>query len=174
MKSAGISQENGFNREMVNNIQQIRDSVSGVSLDEEMTNLIKFQHAYTAAGTVRPTLRVTDIDGRVDTVTLGEIPVVWGGPVWTVDGERDGNEPARRKERRSADEATPVPRGRDPPRPPGWLRGRPSHMIPRRGDPPPGPAGGWPGPRARGAERRAGPPERPRRPGRHRGRSRHR
>jgi len=47
--SAGISKENTFNEEMVNSTQQIRDSVSGVSLDEEMTNLIKFQHAYSAA-----------------------------------------------------------------------------------------------------------------------------
>jgi len=30
-------------------LNQMRDSTSGVSLDEEMANLIKFQHAYTAA-----------------------------------------------------------------------------------------------------------------------------
>jgi len=30
-------------------LREMRDSVSGVSLDEEMANLIKFQHAYTAA-----------------------------------------------------------------------------------------------------------------------------
>ncbi|MFA7382003.1 MAG: flagellar hook-associated protein FlgK [Desulfurivibrionaceae bacterium] len=30
-------------------LREIRDSVSGVSLDEEMANLIKYQHAYTAA-----------------------------------------------------------------------------------------------------------------------------
>jgi flagellar hook-associated protein 1 FlgK len=34
---------------MVNKLGEIRDSISGVSLDEEMTNLIKFQHAYAAA-----------------------------------------------------------------------------------------------------------------------------
>jgi flagellar hook-associated protein 1 FlgK len=34
---------------MVNEISSIRDSISGVSLDEELTNLIKYQHAYAAA-----------------------------------------------------------------------------------------------------------------------------
>ena len=47
--SAGITREKSFDMEMVNSMSQIRDSISGVSLDEEMTNLIKFQHAYSAA-----------------------------------------------------------------------------------------------------------------------------
>jgi len=47
--SAGISREKAFEMEMVNNMGQMRDSISAVSLDEEMTNLIKFQHAYSAA-----------------------------------------------------------------------------------------------------------------------------
>jgi flagellar hook-associated protein 1 FlgK len=34
---------------MVNKIGEIRDSISAVSLDEEMTNIIKFQRAFQAA-----------------------------------------------------------------------------------------------------------------------------
>ena len=49
IKSASISRSNAFNEVMVNKLSEIRDSISAVSLDEEMTNLIKFQHAYTAA-----------------------------------------------------------------------------------------------------------------------------
>jgi flagellar hook-associated protein 1 FlgK len=37
---------------VVNTLQSRRDATSGVSLDEEMANLIKFQHAYAAAGRV--------------------------------------------------------------------------------------------------------------------------
>ena len=49
IKSASISRSRAFNEIMVNKLGAIRDSVSAVSLDEEMTNLIKFQHAYSAA-----------------------------------------------------------------------------------------------------------------------------
>lgn len=41
---------------IVENLQSSRDSVSGVSLDEEMTNLIQFQHAYTANAKVISTV----------------------------------------------------------------------------------------------------------------------
>jgi flagellar hook-associated protein 1 FlgK len=47
--SAGITSARAFNEEMVNKLSGIRDSISAVSLDEEMANLVKFQHAYTAA-----------------------------------------------------------------------------------------------------------------------------
>nr|MBC8361445.1 flagellar hook-associated protein FlgK [Candidatus Desulfatibia profunda] len=47
--SASITSSRAFNEAMVNKLSGIRDSISAVSLDEEMTNLIKFQHAYTAA-----------------------------------------------------------------------------------------------------------------------------
>ncbi|MBW1714912.1 MAG: flagellar hook-associated protein FlgK [Deltaproteobacteria bacterium] len=47
--SASISRGRGFSEVMVNKLGEIRDTISAVSLDEEMTNLMKFQHAYTAA-----------------------------------------------------------------------------------------------------------------------------
>lgn len=47
--SAGISGEKSFNEMMAGKLAEIRDGISAVSLDEEMTNLIKYQHAYTAA-----------------------------------------------------------------------------------------------------------------------------
>ncbi len=47
--SASISRDRSFGEMMVNELTTIRDSISAVSLDEEMTNLIKFQHAYAAA-----------------------------------------------------------------------------------------------------------------------------
>lgn len=57
IESASISRSQNFNRDMVNNLTGIRDSVSGVSLDEETANLLKFQHAYAAAAKL---LRVSD------------------------------------------------------------------------------------------------------------------
>jgi flagellar hook-associated protein 1 FlgK len=47
--SSSISRSREFNEVMVNELSQIRDSLSAVSLDEEMTNLMEFQHAYEAA-----------------------------------------------------------------------------------------------------------------------------
>jgi flagellar hook-associated protein 1 FlgK len=38
-----------YQQALANDLKARQDSVSGVNLDEEMTNLIKFQHAYTAA-----------------------------------------------------------------------------------------------------------------------------
>jgi len=49
IKSASISRSKAFDEVMVNKLGEIRDSISAVSLDEEMTNLIKYQHAYAAA-----------------------------------------------------------------------------------------------------------------------------
>lgn len=47
--SASVSRDRSFSEMMVNELSTIRDSISAVSLDEEMTNLIEFQHAYAAA-----------------------------------------------------------------------------------------------------------------------------
>jgi len=47
--SASASRAQDFNETMVTQLSQMRDSLSAVSLDEEMANLVKFQHAYTAA-----------------------------------------------------------------------------------------------------------------------------
>ena len=49
IKSASVSRERAFNEAMFGKLGEIRDSISAVSLDEEMTNLMKYQHAYTAA-----------------------------------------------------------------------------------------------------------------------------
>ena len=49
IESSNISRGRSFNEIMFNKLGEIRDSISAVSLDEEMTNLIKFQHSYTAA-----------------------------------------------------------------------------------------------------------------------------
>ncbi|MFW6146935.1 MAG: flagellar hook-associated protein FlgK [Thermodesulfobacteriota bacterium] len=49
IKSASITRGKEFNEVMVNQLSEIRDGISAVSLDEEMTNLIKFQRAYGAA-----------------------------------------------------------------------------------------------------------------------------
>ena len=43
-----------------------REEISGVSLDEEMTNLIKFQQAYNAAARI-----VTTVNDMLDTIING-------------------------------------------------------------------------------------------------------
>jgi flagellar hook-associated protein 1 FlgK len=47
--SSSISRDRDFNEMMVNELNTLRNSISAVSLDEEMTSLIKYQHAYQAA-----------------------------------------------------------------------------------------------------------------------------
>lgn len=51
---------------LVQQIENSRQSVQGVSLDEEMANMIKFQHAYEAAARV-----ITFIDSALDTLING-------------------------------------------------------------------------------------------------------
>ena len=48
---------------MVSNLDNYRESISGVSLDEEMVNLVKFQHAYDAAAKL-----ITTVDEMMNTV----------------------------------------------------------------------------------------------------------
>ena len=61
--SSGISRGLDINQEMVKRLSDIRNSVSAVSMDEEMTNLIKYQHAYSAAAKL-----ITIADEMLDTL----------------------------------------------------------------------------------------------------------
>ena len=61
--SSSISRETEFNKMMVNELNTLRNSISAVSLDEEMTNLIKYQHAYQAAAKL-----ITISDEMLDTL----------------------------------------------------------------------------------------------------------
>jgi flagellar hook-associated protein 1 FlgK len=54
---------NNHQQSMVSNLENYREEVSGVSLDEEMVNLLKFQHAYQAAAKL-----VTTVDDMLKTV----------------------------------------------------------------------------------------------------------
>jgi flagellar hook-associated protein FlgK len=49
IKAASIRRDADFNEVLTNRIRDQRDSVSGVNLDEEMVNLMKYQHAYAMA-----------------------------------------------------------------------------------------------------------------------------
>ncbi|ADL51445.1 flagellar hook-associated protein FlgK [Clostridium cellulovorans] len=53
---------------LLNQLQSARDSVSGVSIDEEMTNLIQFQHAYVANAKV-----ISTVDQLLDVLVNGLI-----------------------------------------------------------------------------------------------------
>ena len=57
IKSASISRNRAFDEVMANKLGVIRDSISAVSLDEEMTHLIEFQSGYAAAAKL---IRVSD------------------------------------------------------------------------------------------------------------------
>ncbi|MGI5922255.1 MAG: flagellar hook-associated protein FlgK [Syntrophomonadaceae bacterium] len=48
---------------LLSQLEEKRQSVSGVSLDEEMTNMIKYQHAYNAAARF-----ITTIDEQIETI----------------------------------------------------------------------------------------------------------
>ncbi|MDE6351226.1 MAG: flagellar hook-associated protein FlgK [Treponemataceae bacterium] len=48
---------------IMNDLRDLRDSISGVNIDEELADIIKFQHGYNAAAKV-----ITVIDGMLDTI----------------------------------------------------------------------------------------------------------
>jgi flagellar hook-associated protein FlgK len=59
---SSVSQRNlGIQSVITTQVDAARDSVAGVNLDEEMTNMLSFQHAYAAAGRL-----VTAIDEALD------------------------------------------------------------------------------------------------------------
>ncbi len=49
IRSQGIQREKEYNDVLVGRLMEQRDALSAVNLDEEMTNLIKYQHGYSAA-----------------------------------------------------------------------------------------------------------------------------
>lgn len=49
LEGRSVERDFEYNTLITNQMREMRDATSGVNLDEEMANLIKFQHAYTAA-----------------------------------------------------------------------------------------------------------------------------
>ncbi|HNY13644.1 MAG TPA: flagellar basal body rod C-terminal domain-containing protein, partial [Candidatus Wallbacteria bacterium] len=48
---------------ILNNIELKKESISGVSIDEEVSNMLKYQHAYEASAKV-----MNVIDGMIDII----------------------------------------------------------------------------------------------------------
>jgi flagellar hook-associated protein 1 FlgK len=61
VRNASVNHD--YEASMVNQLENYRESVAGVSLDEEMINLVKYQHAYEAAARV-----ITTVDEMLDTL----------------------------------------------------------------------------------------------------------
>jgi len=61
----GQKAENGFRVQetIMNNLENLRKSVSGVNLDEEFANLIKFQHGYNASAKF-----INEMDKMLETI----------------------------------------------------------------------------------------------------------
>ena len=49
LEARSVQRDHEYNTLITNQMREMRDATSAVNLDEEMANLIKFQHAYTAA-----------------------------------------------------------------------------------------------------------------------------
>ena len=58
---ANVMVENGI--ALGDHLEKLRESISGVNLDEEMADMIKFQHAYNAAARI-----MTAMDEALDTI----------------------------------------------------------------------------------------------------------
>jgi flagellar hook-associated protein 1 FlgK len=59
---ASVTERNlGIQQVITTQIDASRESVAGVNIDEEMTNMLSYQHAYSAAGRL-----VTAIDEMLD------------------------------------------------------------------------------------------------------------
>ena len=61
-----VIKEEANQSKLMTSIDESRSSVSGVSLDEEMVNLIQFQHAYNASAKV-----ISTIDSLLEVVING-------------------------------------------------------------------------------------------------------
>ncbi|MCX5919638.1 MAG: flagellin, partial [Deltaproteobacteria bacterium] len=46
------NENQNFTQSMLDSLSKVRDSISGVNLDEELTEMMKVQHAYEAASKV--------------------------------------------------------------------------------------------------------------------------
>lgn len=67
-KSKRYGTEASYSRSLISQLDAKRQELSGVSLDEELANLIKFQHAYNAAAKI-----ITTVDEMLDKIINGMI-----------------------------------------------------------------------------------------------------
>jgi flagellar hook-associated protein 1 FlgK len=58
-----VKDNKNFLETLISQIKAIKDSISGVSLDEEMTNLIKYQQAFAAAAKI-----LTSVEDMLETL----------------------------------------------------------------------------------------------------------
>lgn len=67
-KSKKFETEKSYSSSLLTQLDAKRAELSGVSLDEELANLIRFQHAYNAAAKV-----ITTVDEMLDKIINGMI-----------------------------------------------------------------------------------------------------
>jgi flagellar hook-associated protein 1 len=68
VESQRFEREATYSKDLMYQLDGMRQELSGVSLDEELTNIIKFQHAYNAAAKV-----ITTVDSMLDKIINGMI-----------------------------------------------------------------------------------------------------